>query len=161
VPAPLLHRRWVRALLYVAAAVVVIPTLVHVFGGPAAREAIDGFWRWFDGSLERLQVLSWVVASAVAAVSYLGYLADKRSKLLEYGRWAADKATEGDPDQTQEVGRSALRDVKRSAQNAGEPVPEFVDAVDVLSDDYKGELLDEIATDEEGPAVDDDEKGER
>lgn len=73
---------------------IVIPTLVHVFGGPGAREAIDGFWRWFDGNLERLQVMSWVVAAVVAAVSYLGYLADKRSRLLEYGRWTADKATE-------------------------------------------------------------------
>lgn len=47
------------------------------------------------------------------------------------------------------------------AQDAGEPVPEFVDAADVLSGDYQGKLLDEIATDEEGPAVDDDKKAER
>lgn len=155
-PEPLSRRRWVRALLAVAAAVVVIPTLVYVFGGPGAREAIDGFWRWFDGSLERLQVMSWVVASAVAAVSYLGYLADKRSRLLEYGRWAADKATEGDPAKANEVGRRALQDVKRATQDVGEPVPEFVDAADVLTDTFATKLLHEDATDAEAPVVDDD-----
>ncbi|MEX5270398.1 hypothetical protein [Kocuria sabuli] len=160
-PAPLLRRRWFRVLLGVTAIAVLVPTLVYVFGGPGAREAIDGFWRWFDGSLQRLQVMSWVVASAVAAVSYLGYLSDKRSKLLEYGRWAADKATEGDPQAANEIGRRALQDVKRTAQDAGEPVPEFVDAADVLSDAYQSKLLDEAATDEATPAVDDDQKGER
>jgi hypothetical protein len=160
-PAPLLRRRWFRVLLAVTAAIIMLPTLVYVFGGPGAREAIDGFWRWFDGSLERLQVMSWVVASAVAAVSYLGYLADRRSKLLEYGRWAADKVAEGDPQAANEIGRRALQDVKRTAQDAGEPVPEFVDAADVLSDAYQSKLLDEAATDDHGPAVDGGRKGER
>lgn len=160
-PAPLLHRRWVRVLLYAAAAVIAIPTLVYVFGGPAAREAIDSFWRWFDGSLERLQVMSWVVASAVAAVSYLGYLSDRRSRLLEYGRWAADKATEGDPAAANEVGRRALQDVKRATQDVGEPVPEFVDAADVLTDTFATKLLHEDATDAETTVVDDDQEGKR
>lgn len=108
-PEPLLHRRRFRTLLGAVVAVIVVPALVPVFGGPGARGVIDGFRRWFDGSLERLQVMSWVVASAVAAVSYLGCLADKRAKLLEHGRWAAQKATEGEPQKAHEIGRRACR----------------------------------------------------
>ncbi|WP_276321334.1 hypothetical protein [Kocuria rosea] len=40
-------------------------------------------------------------------------------------------------------------------------MPEFVDAADVLSDAYQSKLLDEAATDDDGPAVDGDEEGER
>ncbi|MFE7630794.1 hypothetical protein [Kocuria sp. NPDC057446] len=40
-------------------------------------------------------------------------------------------------------------------------MPEFVDAADVLSDDYKGKLLDEVAADAEDPVVDDDQEGKR
>ena len=40
-PAPLLRRRWFRVLLGLAAVVIVLPTLVYVFGGPGAREAIE------------------------------------------------------------------------------------------------------------------------
>ncbi|GAA1747119.1 hypothetical protein GCM10009767_02270 [Kocuria aegyptia] len=127
-------------LLGVTAAVIVLPTLVYVFGGPGARGAIDGFWRWFDGSLERLQVMSWVVAAAVAAVSYLNYLSTQSAQQLEHARSAVDRATEGEPEQ-QHVGRQALVDLQRSAEASGDQLPGFVDTAHTVTDTFKEEIL--------------------
>ena len=173
-PAPLLRRRWFRVLLGLAAVVIVLPTLVYVFGGPGAREAIDGFWRWFDGSLERLQVMSWVVAAVVAVVSYLNYLSTQSAQQLEHARWAVDRATEDEPEQQQHVGRQALVDLQRNAEASGEQLPGFVDTAHTVTDTFKEEILtaagkDPAAVEEiEGEAqpgesgtVDDVQEGER
>ena len=140
-PAPLLRRRWFRVLLGLAAVVIVLPTLVYVFGGPGAREAIDGFWRWFDGNLERLQVMSWVITALVVAVSYLSYLSTQSAQRLEHARWAVDRATEGDPEQQHHVGRQALVDLQRSAEESGDHLPGFVDTAHTVTDTFKEEIL--------------------
>ncbi|MFF0945548.1 hypothetical protein ACFYE2_15175 [Kocuria sp. CPCC 205300] len=140
-PAPMFRRRWFRVLIGLAAAVVLVPTLVYVIGGSGAREAIDGFWRWFDGNLERLQVMSWVVTSVVAAVSYLNYLSTQSAQQLEHARWAVDRATEGEPEQQQHVGRQAIVDLQRSAEESGEQLPGFVDTAHTVTDTFKEDIL--------------------
>ena len=140
-PAPLLRRRWFRVLIGLAAAVIVLPTLVYVIGGPGAREAIDGFWRWFDGNLERLQVMSWVITALVVAVSYLSYLSTQSAQRLEHARWAVDRATEGEPEQQHQVGRQALVDLQRSAEASGDHLPGFVDTAHTVTDTFKEEIL--------------------
>lgn len=144
-PAPLLRRRWFRVLLGVTAAAIVLPTLVYALGGPGAREAIDGFWRWFDGSLQRLQVMSWVVAAVVAVVSYLDYLSSQTAQQLEQARWVADKAASGD-EQQRRVASRAISDMEEDARARGEQVPSFVEEV---KDSIRSEMIDAVVADDE------------
>ncbi|MFI7494690.1 hypothetical protein ACH9D2_08220 [Kocuria sp. M4R2S49] len=140
-PDPKPRRRWGRALLVVAATVTPLASVLYAADLPRVRPALDRFWRWFDGSLERLQVMSWVVAAIVAAVTYCSYLADKRSKLLEQARWAVDRATEGKPEAQQRVGRQAIADLQHSAEESGEQLPGFVDTAHTVTDTFKKDIL--------------------
>jgi hypothetical protein len=119
-PALLFGRRWFRVRLGAMAAVILAPTLVYALGGPGAHEAIDGFWRWFDGSLQRLPVMSGLVAAA--AVSSLSYLSTQSAQQVEQARWVADKAASGD-EQQRRVASRAINDMEGARRPAGSRSP--------------------------------------
>lgn len=51
---------------------------------------VDGFWRWFDGSIERLKLFASLLPLLVVFVAYLVYRSDQWWKRAE---WALDAAT--------------------------------------------------------------------
>jgi hypothetical protein len=166
-------RRWWGTLAGLLALLVVAPTMVYVFGGPGAREAIDAAWNWIDGALRRLQMASWIVAAGLALVSYRSYLADRAAKDLEQARWAAEQAASGN-DQQKRFARQAINDLVDSAKARGEEPPALVEEVketlrsdivnSVVVDTEAIRTIREDEVDEKDPEdsdVDDPEEGER
>ena len=68
---------------------------------------IDGFWRWFDGSVERLKLFASLLPLLVVVVAYLVYRSDQWWKRAE---WALDAATADitDDEAAQERNRRTL-----------------------------------------------------
>ncbi|MFI7481894.1 hypothetical protein ACH9EU_05695 [Kocuria sp. M1R5S2] len=126
-------------------ALVVIASVFYAAGVPWARTGLDAFWAWFDGSLDRLQVMSWVTAAVVAVVSYRRYLVERSAQQLEQARWAADKATSAN-EQQRRVASQAINDLEESAEARGEQLPSFVEEV---KETLRSDIIDSVVADTE------------
>lgn len=82
------------------AALIVLASTLYAAGVPWVRTGLDGFWAWFDGSIERLRVLGALIPAVVAFIAYRVYTADRAWKNSDRwwkrAEWALDTATDGD-----------------------------------------------------------------
>jgi hypothetical protein len=84
----------------VAAALIVLASILYAAGVPWARTGLDGFWAWFDGSIDRLRLLGALIPAVVAFIAYRVYTADRvwknSDRWWKRAEWALDTATDGD-----------------------------------------------------------------
>lgn len=82
------------------AALTVLASILYAAGVPWVRTGLDGFWAWFDGSIERLRLLGALIPAVVAFIAYRVYTADRvwknSDRWWKRAEWALDTATDGD-----------------------------------------------------------------
>lgn len=110
VKGPLAWGRIALAALFVVGALVAVLSVLYVmsysglvgYTWPVVR--VDGFWRWFDGSIERLKLFAPLL---VGVVAYLVYRSDQWWKRAQ---WALDAATADltEAEAAQELNRRTL-----------------------------------------------------
>lgn len=104
----------------------------------AARAVTDGFWTWFDGSIERLQVLGSLVPLVIAYVAYRVYASDRWWKRAQ---WALDASTDESPERML-LGKRGLEELARLRLAPKEDLLFFNALTTEEQDDI---LLDELA----------------
>lgn len=83
----------------VAVTALIMPvSILYAAGVPWVRTGLDGFWTWFDGSIDRLRLLGALIPAGVAFIAYCVYTADRVWKISDRwwkrAEWALDTATD-------------------------------------------------------------------
>lgn len=79
---------------------IMLASILYAAGVPWVRTGLDGFWAWFDQSIERLRLLGALIPAVVAFIAYRVYTADRvwknSDRWWKRAEWALDTATDGD-----------------------------------------------------------------
>lgn len=142
-PVPVERRGLGRAwwVTVVVTALVLLASVLYAMGVPWVRIGLDGFWRFFDESIERLRALGALIPLVIAFVAYKVYRSEQWWKRAE---WALDAASDDRPEIRRAFGNRTIDELLVSRMA---PTQDFTMFSTVVADRLGGIVQDEIEGD--------------